>query len=72
MLSVLASGGILMIPLGICAVIATFIICERLFYYRKIQKKDFILKEKIHPLVESHRFEEAVQLCNDTDTPLSS
>ena len=29
------------------------------------------MKEKIHPLVESHRFEEAVQLCNDTDTALS-
>ena len=36
MIELIKSGGPLMIPLGLCALLATFIIIERSIYYARI------------------------------------
>ena len=40
MLEILKSGGVWIIPIIACAVIATFIIIERFIYYRTIEKNE--------------------------------
>jgi biopolymer transport protein ExbB len=39
MFGVLKSGGILMIPILLCGVFATFIIVERIMYFLSLKKK---------------------------------
>jgi biopolymer transport protein ExbB len=57
------------IPLGLCAVLATFIIIERVFYYTRIKKKDDLFLDRLLSLINSCRFEEALSWCNSLGTP---
>ena len=47
MFSVLKSGGILMIPIVLCGIFATFIIIERIIYFISLKKKSVLFREKI-------------------------
>lgn len=69
MIDLLKSGGPLMIPLGLCALLATFIIIERIIYYGKIKRKDDLFLERLLSLISSCRFEEAVSWCVSVQTP---
>ena len=44
MFETIKSGGLIMIPLFVCGIIATYIIIERCIYFYKIKKIDIILK----------------------------
>ena len=69
MLSVLKSGGILIIPIILCGFIATFIVIERIFYFLSIRKQDKLLYSQINPLLERRDFLTALDVCNSYETP---
>lgn len=69
MLELLKSGGLLMIPIGLCAVVATFIIFDKIFYFAGIRKKENGFADKITELVSSRRFDEVVRLCRRVRSP---
>ena len=50
MFDVLKSGGILMIPIFLCGIFATFIIIERLVYFITMKKNKISFWDKISPL----------------------
>ena len=69
MIELLKSGGPLMIPLGLCALLATFIIIERIVYYGRVRKKDELFLERLLSLINTCRFEEAISWCTSVQTP---
>ena len=52
MLDILKSGGIWILPIIACAVIATFIIIERFIYYKSIEKNEKQILSDIKELVK--------------------
>lgn len=72
MFEVLKSGGILMIPIILCGVIATFIIIERIIYYSGLSKTDRRMYAQLNPLLEKRYFPEALAVCKTADTPASN
>ncbi len=72
MFEVLKSGGILMIPIILCGVIATFIIIERIIYYSGLAKTDRRMYAQLNPLLEKRYFAEALAVCKTADTPASN
>lgn len=72
MFEVLKSGGILMIPIILCGVIATFIIIERIVYYSGLAKTDRRMYAQLEPLLTKRYFEEALAVCRTADTPASN
>lgn len=72
MIEVLKSGGILMIPIILCGVVATFIIIERIIYYSSLAKTDKRMYTQLNPLLEKRYFEEALAVCRTADTPASN
>lgn len=71
MLQTLKSGGILMIPIIICGVIATFIIIERCIYFYNLKKKDNELMKDIDDSLRSGNYDAVVVAATQTKTPLS-
>lgn len=69
MFEVIKSGGVVMIPIFVCALIATFIVFERLFYFRNIKRKDSLLITSITIAVEKRDFDQAIALCESSGTP---
>ncbi|MCQ2587973.1 MAG: MotA/TolQ/ExbB proton channel family protein [Treponema sp.] len=70
MLQTLKSGGILIIPILLCGVIATFIIVERLIYYINISKRDKRLLAELNEKLTYSRYEECSGACVAADTPM--
>ena len=48
MIETLKSGGILIIPILVCGVLATFIIIERCIYFASIKKRDVKLMNNVN------------------------
>lgn len=71
MFQVLKSGGLLMIPIAMCAIGATFIIFERIFYFRGIKKREKGFLVEINRMISGRHFEEAIILCDKVNTPVS-
>ncbi len=71
MLSVLKSGGVLILPIILCGVIATYIIVERIIYFVQLRKKDTKLKTDLAPLLERREYDVARTMCDVADTPLA-
>ena len=72
MFDVLKSGGILMIPIFLCGIFATFIIIERLVYFIKMKKNKISFWDKISPLLEKKAYGEVLELCKTEDLPEAS
>ena len=70
MLQTLKSGGILIILILLCGVIATFIIVERLIYYINISKRDKRLLAELNEKLTYSRYEECSGACVAADTPM--
>jgi len=68
---IVVKGGILMIPIVLCSIIALTILIERLIVLRKIRVKTgtFVLQVK-NLLLQNHR-EEAISLCKKTPGPIA-
>ena len=72
MFDVLKSGGILMIPIFLCGIFATFIIIERLVYFITMKKNKMSFWDKISPLLEKKAYGEVLELCKTEDLPEAS
>jgi biopolymer transport protein ExbB len=71
MFSLIKSGGVLMIPIIACGVIATFIIIERCFYFYAVKKRDVKLMYDLHGSLDGKNYEAAAVSCAEADTPVS-
>lgn len=69
MIKILQSGGILMIPIFLCAFAVTFIIIERFIYFTHLHRRDPILYKRIRGLIEGRDFSAAENLCTEAGTP---
>ena len=71
MLETLKSGGLLMIPIIVCGVIATFIIVERCIYFASIRKRDEKLMQNVNASLAVGDYEACGVACAQADTPMS-
>lgn|SRR5574344_491078 len=69
MFAIIKSGGIMMIPIILCAVAATFIIIERCVYYSSIKKRDAKLKADLNSVLVTHDYSAAEVACIAAGTP---
>lgn len=69
MFSVLKSGGILMIPIVLCGIFATFIIIERIIYFISLKKKSVLFREKIAEPLKLKNYSEVLEICKSEDIP---
>ncbi len=69
MFGVLKSGGILMIPILLCGVFATFIIVERIMYFLSLKKKTELFREKIANPLSTRKYAEVYEVCKNEDIP---
>ena len=69
---IIIKGGIVMIPIALCSVIAVAILIERLISLRKIQinARTFVLQVK--NLLLRKQINEALMLCKETPGPIAS
>lgn len=67
----LISGGIVMIPIGICSIIGLAIVVERIISLRRanIDTQEFMAT--IRQVLRQNRIQEAVQICDETDAPVA-
>lgn len=71
MIETLKSGGILIIPILICGVLATFIIIERCIYFANIKKRDAKLISNVNSSLAVGDFEACAVACTEADTPMA-
>lgn len=69
MFGALRAGGILMLPIVICGIIATFIIIERCFYFYVTKKRDIKLMYDLNNSLSSENYDTATVSCGEADTP---
>jgi len=71
MLDVIISGGPVMIPIGISAIVATIIIIERLMFYSAIKKGQRDLLPRIKTSIDKGHYDEAAAICDTVESPIS-
>jgi len=72
MFDVLKSGGILMIPILLCGVFATFIIIERIVFFVSLKKKEANFWEKVKEPLNKKLYGEVLEICREEDLPIAS
>ena len=71
MFETIKSGGLIMIPLFICGIIATYIIIERCIYFYKIKKSDAQLMNSVNASLANRDYESCSSACVMAGTPLA-
>ena len=71
MLAILVSGGPVMIPIGLCALIATVIILERLMFFSSIKKGQRDLLPRMKSSIDKGHYDEAAAICDTVESPVS-
>lgn len=71
MIDAIKSGGVLMIPIIVCGIIATYIIIERCIYFYNIGKRDFKLRTQLTSCLAVRDFESAKAACVEASSPMS-
>jgi biopolymer transport protein ExbB len=71
MLAILVSGGPVMIPIGLCAIIATVIIIERLMFYSSIKKGQKDILPRIRASIDKGHYDEAAAICDTVESPVA-
>lgn len=64
-------GGVLMIPIMICSVIAFAVFIEKILYFRSIGINTLNFKKQIFELVKNNKIKEAIQLCETNASPIA-
>lgn len=72
MIKILQSGGLLMIPIFLCAFAVTFIIIERFIYFMQLNRKDPLLYKRVRALIKVRDFTAAKNLCSEAGTPAAA
>ena len=65
------AGGWLMIPLALLAVVSIYIFFERLFAINRANRQDKSFMDRIRDFIHRGDVDQALKLCQDTDTPYS-
>lgn len=68
-MSIFTAGGIVLIPIIICGLIAAFIVVERFVYFRAIDKRDEKFKKDIDIYLTRHDYLSAESASSNADTP---
>lgn len=63
------AGGWLMIPLALLAVVSIYIFFERLFAINRANRQDKSFMDRIKDFIHRGDVDQALKLCQDTDTP---
>lgn len=71
MFQMIKSGGLLMIPIILCGIIATFIIIERWLYLKNIKKRDVKLVSDLSSSISGGNFQACAVACAEADTPMA-
>ncbi len=71
MFQMIKSGGLLMIPIILCGIIATFIIIERWLYFKNIKKRDVKLVSDLSSSISGGNFQACAVACAEADTPMA-
>lgn len=69
MFEILKSGGIVMIPIIVCGMVAVFIVVERFHYFFSIKKRDEKFSVDIEECILKNDFQNAEEVCILADTP---
>ena len=69
MIGLIKSGGVLMVAIFICAIIGTFIIIERFYYFVSIKKRDLELERLLEGDLQKKDFQAAETDCIAAGTP---
>ena len=69
--NVIMKGGILMIPIGLCSIVALAIIIERFFSLRRasIDTREFM--DTMRQVLRQNRIQDAVEICDEVDAPMA-
>ncbi len=69
--NVIMRGGILMIPIAICSIVALAIILERFFSLRRasIDTREFM--DMMRQVLRQNRMQDAVEICDEVDAPIA-
>lgn len=71
MFNLIKSGGILIIPIILCGIAATYIIIERLIYFKNLRKADGVLKEQLKEVLLKKDYDAVQALCIASETPFA-
>ena len=71
-MELIVKGGILMIPILLCSVVALAIILERLIRYHRVRKDNELFLNRIRGRIRPDRLDEATRVCEDDPSPLAS
>lgn len=71
MLSLLISGGPVMIPIGLAAIIATVIVIERLMFYGTVKKSERDLLPRVKASIDKGHYDEAAAICDTVESPVA-
>lgn len=68
---VILKGGILMIPIGVCSIVALAIVIERFWSLRRasIDTREFM--DTMRQVLRQNRMQEAVEICDEVDVPIA-
>lgn len=69
---IIVKGGILMIPIGLCSIIALAILIERLMSLRKIRINADAFITRVSNLLLRNQVQEAMQICDMTPGPIAA
>ena len=68
---IIVAGGILMIPIGICSILALAIVIERFWSLRRatIDTRGFM--DTMRQVLRQNRIQDAVEICDEVDAPIA-
>ncbi|MGI6460175.1 MAG: MotA/TolQ/ExbB proton channel family protein [Candidatus Hydrogenedentales bacterium] len=68
---VIMQGGVLMIPIGLCSIVALAIIIERFYSLRRasIDTREFM--DTMRQVLRQNRIQDAVEICDEVDAPIA-
>ena len=71
-MDLITRGGFLMIPIGICSIVALWVFLERFFNFRRAQIDVAEFTAGIRNLVRNNRITESITLCAETPGPVAA
>ncbi|MBU1701152.1 MAG: MotA/TolQ/ExbB proton channel family protein [Candidatus Eisenbacteria bacterium] len=71
-MELILKGGVLMIPILLCSIVALAIILERLIRYHRVRKENELFIQKIRGRIYPERLGEAIRICEEDPSPLAA